>query len=355
MKAGRPSSILRTTLPFLAACAGTLCSILLSTTDNSLRSLFGPTQMPASAWQTLVVTTPITYLIFEAGLRVGKKFLALAMVQSLAVAVAVSLLAGQYCRLGCSVLSPLVAALAAVILGRTLRALKDAEIAQTSRFFELALKNQELSQTRLALLKQDEAERRLLASDLHDQVLADLRELSEKSQIFGDNKEIDQLIKRTTANIREVMENLSPSVLENLGLPAALDELVRKSSAIGKFQGRFRDDLNPATLAKLSRTEQLLVFRLAQEAVNNIVKHAAAKKVFLSLSAPDDRTILLVVKDDGVGLPEAKKNSQSRGMRYMKLKADIMGGQLTWTSPPPDPASVSANGTEVKLKLTLKD
>lgn len=355
MKAGRPSSILRAALPFLAACTGTLASVLLAATDSTLRGLFGLSQMPPSAWQTLVVTTPITYLIFEAGLRVGKKFLFIAMVQSLAVAVAVSLLSCQYCNLGCSILSPLVAALIAIILSRTLRALKDAEIVQIGRFYELALKNQELSQTRLALLKQDEAERRLLASDLHDQVLADLRELSEKSQSFGDNKEIDQLLRRTSANIREVMENLSPSVLENLGLPAALDELVRKSSVTGKFQGRFSDEMDPAQLAKLSRTEQLLVFRLAQEAVNNIVKHAAAKKVFLSLSAPDARTILLVIKDDGVGLPEAKKNSQSRGMRYMKLKADIMGGELTWTSPPPDQSAATTTGTEVKLKLTLKD
>jgi signal transduction histidine kinase len=364
----RTSQNLRLLLPLLAAAGGALAAEVWTAVDSSLVRLITVHPQPAAqAWQNLLILIPISYLVFESGLRAGHKYLIFALIQSMAVAILICFLTSKYCNMAGSVLGPLVAALVAIGLSLTLRRLYQIEAQLMARFYELSLKNRELSETKLALLKQDEAERRLLASDLHDQVLADLRAVSERTRgLNADSiqiREIDQIIARACANIREVMENLSPSVLENLGLKAALDQLVR-TAATGKLQGRFLDQIDEELLNSVSRSEQLLIFRLAQEAVNNVVKHAQAQKVLITLAGSCETMILtLTIRDDGIGLPATtnlqddapRPIGESRGMRYMKLKAALIGATLNWSSPVESTSTSQGGGTEVKLQFNLKE
>lgn len=368
MTARTTSQNMRLLLPLLAASSGSLVAEIFADADRSLLRLFAMHPQPAAlVWQNLLILTPISYLVYEAGLRAGRKYLFLALIQSLAVAILICFLTSKYCNMAGSILGPIVAALVAIGLSLVVRRLNQIEAQLMARFYELSLKKSELTETKLALIKQDEAERRLLASDLHDQVLADLREVSERTRALNSDsqqlEEIEQIISRASSNIRDVMENLSPSVLENLGLKAALDQLVR-TAATGKMQGRFIDQIDDELLNSVSRSEQLLIFRLAQEAVNNVVKHAQAQKVFITLAGSSESMLLtLTIKDDGVGLPATtsqqdtanKPIGESRGMRYMKLKAALIGATLNWSSPLESTAPDHGRGTEVKLQLNLKE
>ena len=87
--------------------------------------------------------------------------------------------------------------------------------------------------------------------------------------------------------------------------------------------------------------------RQAQESLTNVVRHARARRVTLTLEADDDRGVVLVVADDGVGLPD-EAASDSSGIRGMRERALLVGAQLTVSA-------VEPHGTEVSLRLPARD
>ncbi|MBI5173681.1 MAG: ATP-binding protein [Candidatus Obscuribacter sp.] len=207
--------------------------------------------------------------------------------------------------------------------------------------YGLLLKGQEVLATKLALLRQEEAERRLLASDLHDQVLQDLKqlkaalnELSRKVDA-ADLAPIETLIDSSTTQVRAVMENLFPSVLENLGFKSALSELLRQTT----LKGGLRAHLTcPEEVPELSAIEKLLLFRIMQEVLNNIVKHAQAGQVTLMVETQPE-SLKVTVKDDGKGLPcdystltRMAEERGSRGLRYIEQRADLLQAAVAWQS-----------------------
>jgi signal transduction histidine kinase len=220
----------------------------------------------------------------------------------------------------------------------------------------LSLKENELQEAHLQLVKQDEADRRILASDLHDQVLNDLKslrsafeglkQLTDEETRAAKTAEIEALIDQTTGQVREVMENLTPSVLENLGLASALDDLLRRSGSRGKLKVRFKNDAEDA-LDKLSKIEELLLFRTVQESLSNIIKHAQASRVEISVAKKDGELVISIV-DDGRGIPQDKERGQSRGLRYMRQRADLMGARIAWLPGRED------KGCLVEIKLQIK-
>ncbi len=221
----------------------------------------------------------------------------------------------------------------------------------------LLLKENELKEAHLQLVKQDEADRRILASDLHDQVLNDLKSLrqaidglkltTDEVARMTKTSEIEALIDQTTVQVREVMENLTPSVLENLGLASALDDLLRRTGSRAKLRVRFRNEAD-SYLKKLSKIEQLLLFRTVQEALSNIVKHAQAGKVELSIKKVADELVILIA-DDGQGIPLDKERGQSRGLRYMRQRADLMGARIAWLP------GRDNKGCQVEIKIQIKE
>lgn len=220
--------------------------------------------------------------------------------------------------------------------------------------YGLLLKEQEVLAAKLALLRQEEADRRLLASDLHDQVLQDLKQL--KAALNGlstkldaaDLAPIETLIDSSTTQVRAVMENLFPSVLENLGFKSALSELLRQNT----LKGGFRAHLTcPEEVPELSPIEKLLLFRIVQEVLNNIVKHAQAGQVTLQVEAAP-ASLKITIKDDGKGLPsdfsaltKQAEERGSRGLRYIEQRADLLQAAVDWQS--------AGSGTTFTLILPL--
>lgn len=222
------------------------------------------------------------------------------------------------------------------------------------QYYELMLRNKELAETRIALIKQDEVERRMLAADLHDQVLNDLKQVLHRFENFAkeptdtENAEkIRSLTNQVMREIREVMDSLCPSVLEHLGLGAAIEDCLRRGSERSNFKVRFRSKIDQEELAVMSLIEQSLLYRLVQESVTNICKHADAKKVSATMEKEADTTLVVRITDDGKGIDPGKMRSDSRGLRYMRLRAELIGATISWM------AGDNAKGTTVEIRVNL--
>ena len=201
--------------------------------------------------------------------------------------------------------------------------------------FELILRNRELLEAKLQMVKQDEIERRLLAADLHDQVLNDLKSIRNTLANYFEKPDpalattVDELLERSMREIRDVMDSLCPFSLEILGLPAALDECLRRSAEKGGFRGKVRNSLKGNELDVLSVVELSLLYRLVQESLTNICKHAGASAVKITLDNRDGFLAIMVI-DDGKGINIAALSSESRGLAYMRQRADLIGATVNW-------------------------
>ena len=206
-----------------------------------------------------------------------------------------------------------------------------------------------------------EGERKLLAADLHDQTLSDLRELARLARRLFDKPEdaMTQEVRNglaklifgldaTMDEVRRAMENLSPSALDTLGLVPAIEScLTRTSQACERpFLTRFAcpakmDDI------ELSETDQLLVYRIVQEALNNISKHASARFVEIVIMRDSD-SLLIRVSDDGRGMTISGDLSRARGIDNMRYRARLIGAELTWLR------ATGRRGTVVELRLPIQ-
>lgn len=223
-----------------------------------------------------------------------------------------------------------------------------------AQYYELDLKNRELMQTRLELLKQDEVERRILAADLHDQVLNDLKQVVHRFEKYckepdPENEEkIKALTSQVMREIREVMDSLSPSVLEHLGLAAAIEDCLRRGSERSNFRTRFKSRVENEELDCLSMVEKGLLYRLVQESITNICKHANANQVRTTMENDGDELLIRVI-DDGKGIDPNMMRGDSRGLKYMRYRADLIGATIAWKP------GENGKGTVVEIRINLQD
>jgi len=145
-----------------------------------------------------------------------------------------------------------------------------------------------------------------------------------------------------------VMDSLSPAVIEHLGFAAAVEDCLRRAGERGRFKVRFKKEGAVDQLATLDLIEQTLLFRLVQECGNNITKHGQASLVKLHLEVQDD-ALLIRVSDNGVGIPEAVDVNDSRGLKYMRQRGDLIGATIAWL------AGEGGKGTTVEIRLPLKN
>ncbi len=206
-----------------------------------------------------------------------------------------------------------------------------------------------------------ESERKLLAADLHDQTLSDLRELARLARRLFEKPEgaMTQEVRNGLAKImfgletamdevRRAMENLSPSALETMGLAPAIEScLTRAASACERpFATRFACLVKEDEIT-LSEPEQLLVYRIAQEAINNILKHSWARSVELIIMLYGG-DLLIRVTDDGRGMVESSELRRTRGLYNMRYRARLIGARLTWLR------ATGERGTVVELRVPLQ-
>ncbi len=233
--------------------------------------------------------------------------------------------------------------------------LRDDERRQfNARQIELKLRNEELQESRIALVKQDESERRLLAADLHDQVLNDLRTIQKNFELYANHPgpeardKINLLLKQTMGDIREIMDELCPVMLEEFGLSAAIEDRLDKAAQLAGFEVRFSQTVKGNHLDTLLPVQKLLIYRLVQESLTNVCKHANASRVRVSIEYEDSQLIFSIT-DNGKGIEANSLSESSRGTLYMRLRAALIGAKVSWKQGP------DGKGTTVEIRLHVQD
>lgn len=210
----------------------------------------------------------------------------------------------------------------------------------TSTSAALAEANNELADARLRLANEAESERRRIARDLHDQTLADLRRLvlmSDQLKENGDTQKINPVrfraeIENVSNEIRRICEDLSPSVLENVGFAAALEfaltEAVAHLPEDKRFEFEFICDDDLEERLSLAQGMRMQLYRIAQEAISNICRHADAKHVRFEISLNRDEFVMKL-EDDGKGF-DLNQNSSGRGLANISARASLIDADVKW-------------------------
>lgn len=275
------------------------------------------------------------------------------LVQLVALSLFFQCLAWQFLGTDGCPLSLVGTVLLGAILGYVLKVIDRHRRLSEAPQYALELRNRELRESRLALITRDETERRLMAADLHDQVLNDLRVVLQRLErvpqggVLGneDRHGITSLLRQSMTQVREIMDDLCPVILSEFGLAAAIEDRLDKASRNGKFEVRFTQKINEERLQSLTEVEQQLVYRLVQESLTNICKHAQATIVRVEIAEGDRGQIAIRIIDNGKGIKSDTTSESSRGMLYMRLRAALIGATVSWK-----PNSGSP-GTTVEIDL----
>jgi signal transduction histidine kinase len=206
--------------------------------------------------------------------------------------------------------------------------------------------NTALQQTQLRLLTEREEERKALARELHDQMIQDLLSINYRLEESEDDEipeahraelaAIRNGIRQTVADLRQLCRDLRPPTIDNHGLSAAIRSLAQEWAERAGITLQLNIDPD---LGRLPEPIELSVFRIVQEGINNIGKHAAAKQVTLTLRRTPTDSLLVRIMDDGQGTtspPDLVNLSEHKhfGLVGISERAALLGGSMHIESPP---------------------
>ncbi|HKG55368.1 MAG TPA: sensor histidine kinase [Anaerolineales bacterium] len=206
-----------------------------------------------------------------------------------------------------------------------------------------------------AITSAQEDERTRLARELHDDTIQAVIALKQRVQLVEklvkdqntrqSLKSLEDLAEQTIENLRRLTRALRPIYLEDLGLVTALEMLVREIHQANDLQVDF---YKSGQERRLPREVELSLYRIAQEALNNVVHHAQASYAVLSIFFDDG--IKLEVKDDGIGffVPKSPTDFAPNGhfgLLGMRERTDLIGGTL-------EVQSETGEGTCLSVRLT---
>ena len=166
--------------------------------------------------------------------------------------------------------------------------------------------------------------------------------------------ELDASVTETLGVVRDLSAELRPPVLDALGLTAALQSMAERFVPRTGVACTVRSTLDASDEAALGKRRATAAFRIAQEALTNVARHARARRVYVALDVrPPDadvgcRVLSLVVRDDGVGVTPEELALPSTGFTGMRERAAEWGGQVVVE--PGDPV-----GTMVSVRIPLGD
>ena len=207
------------------------------------------------------------------------------------------------------------------------------------------------------VLEAQETERRRIAHELHDELGQALTAIKINLQTRGHlhnvatddlDAENIRILDDALSQVRRIALALRPSMLDDLGLGPALRWLAEQTAARAGFAVRLNI---PVLEPRLPPKIETACFRIVQEALTNIARHAGAKNVSITLER-NDASLLLVVQDDGCGFePEEARaraiSGGNLGVLGMQERAALVGGQLEITSSP-------SHGSELSLRCPLR-
>jgi two-component system, NarL family, sensor kinase len=197
-----------------------------------------------------------------------------------------------------------------------------------------------------ALLEGEEVERKRLARDLHDglgSMLSGLKlHISKLTNNSTELKEVNNQLDNSIKELRQIAQNMLPEALIKLGLNAALKDLCYRytSSSIGiEFHSLGIQD-------SISESQQIAIYRIVQELVNNAIKHSRASNILVSCTQNESR-FYITVEDNGKGFDVKKETSIiSMGLKNIKNRVEFLNGKLEIDSEP-------ENGTSFNIELNV--
>jgi PAS domain S-box-containing protein len=199
-----------------------------------------------------------------------------------------------------------------------------------------------------------EEERRRISRELHDELggmLTALRlEMGALEKVDGlpqpalDKLDaVEEILTMTLSTVRRLSTQLRPQILDDLGLPAALESLLRDASRRSEFVYDFQV---PRSLPG-STDLHLHLYRICQEALTNVCRHARAGRVRLLITRPFRGRLRLVIEDDGTGYqPEVVAEKMTMGLSGIAERVQLLGGTLEMTSGP-------GQGCRLKVEVPL--
>lgn len=200
-----------------------------------------------------------------------------------------------------------------------------------------------------------EEERKRISRDLHDDVgtklsalklfLSSLKTNVQKQQYpqadqLATNSE--ELINDTIKDVREMLLNLSPGILEEFGYASAIEALINKINQAGTI--RFQLSVF-GIKGKLRKEYELALYRITQELINNTLKHSNAKNVMLQLGYRNEK-IIIMVEDDGIGF-DIQQHKEGYGLRNLEARTTLLNGTINIDSQP-------GKGTSVLIEVPYK-
>jgi signal transduction histidine kinase len=206
-----------------------------------------------------------------------------------------------------------------------------------------------------AITSAQEEERLRLARELHDDTIQSVIALKQRVQLAQTSvkdqtsrhtlSELETLAEQTIENLRRMTRALRPIYLEDLGLVTALEMLARETSQNNAVQVEFQKSGGEQ---RLLHEVELALYRIAQEALNNVVLHSKAKHAGVHISF-GEKEIKLEVIDDGIGfiMPKSPTDfapSGHFGLLGIRERADLIGAHLEVESAP-------GNGTRLKVRI----
>ena len=187
-----------------------------------------------------------------------------------------------------------------------------------------------------ATILTQEKERECIAQDLHDDISSKLNIINLNSNFLMDgeltpeeytavNKNILNVTKKAIRSARKIAHDLLPPILDKFGLQSALEELVDNYNSSKKV---FIDLNVDYPKDFLNKTQELHVFRIAQELINNSVRHGKAQNIKLDFSKHDEE-LCLSYKDDGVGFStEIINKKKGLGMKNIESRVELLNGEI---------------------------
>ena len=231
-------------------------------------------------------------------------------------------------------------------------------VSRVAHVAAIAIERRKIDDQLLALSERTEAiredERTHIARELHDQLGQSLtavkleiawltRRMADDSAVLGRLEKMKQHADSIIQSVRRISAGLRPGVLDVLGLEAAIrwqgQEFAKQTGITCELRTRL-DDL------KLEDSLATAVFRIFQETLTNVTRHANATRVIVDLGL-EGSLLLLEVADDGVGLPPVSARGRSLGLLGMGERARRLGGECSVSQRDP-------SGTTVSLRVPLR-
>ena len=204
------------------------------------------------------------------------------------------------------------------------------------------------------LLRAEEEERKRISRELHDETGQGLMVLrmylqaltSEFDAVMSAPERFQEaldLLDRTIEGLRRIIRRLSPRILEELGLMAALRKEVREVSRNTGIKATVN---LPDSLDKIDHESEIAIYRIVQEALHNIAKHSGAKHLRLAITTTSS-AIQIVVEDDGIGFSARRGQVQGFGLLGMRERVAALGGTVRIRS-------LKDKGTRIFVRLPME-